>query len=533
MQNWIRSVALSLLAVSSSFAGRFEQYSEKFANTPDQAKVAGATLFGGAGTEWFAGGGIQPDGTIVAAGTCLGPTLEAPVPVTVIGKDKPGPAAPVQETKQDKGKAKNIPFSWKHPNATGFVVRYSSDLRTVKSVTRMPWSSGAITSAAVAADGSVYIAGPATDAIATISPDARALPVQDNGAKKWACEVTYIARLSPAADKVLWVRTMKGPSACPTVRISKAGKIMFQGADLRTFTPAGAVESTYTVPGGLEGHVAVNPVDGTYARGGEHHWATGREPWRCPTLNIHKPDGELLYQLYDWGGPYVGMDNIRQVSDSAIRGVTYDDEGNLVIHAWSDGGNSVMHSHPNDVRRDHGAFNRSLGMEIWGAGVLSAAYILKIETKNYKVTDGTRWLAFVPNSGKPNSIWIDAFDFATDGSVCIAGRSASGLIRTANQIGGGPPAGPYAAVIGKGLNSLRFCSSLPACGKTEVCGDEEWGIARGTVNGRPMALFFSGAEPQESIYEETLSPAVTTAGTKHGGGFTDAHLLVLDLGPKQ
>lgn len=530
----VPALLAAVCLAAPALAGRFEDFTNRYANTPDQAKVEGATLFGGKGTEWFSAGGFQPDGTIVAAGTTLGPDLAAPVKVTILGRDGPAPAEPQQAVQRDKGgKEKRIPFSWKHENATGFLVRYGSDLKTVKSVTRLPWKSGAITSAVIDKEGNIYIAGSAAEGILSITSDHRALPVQDSGSKKFSTSHIYVAKLNPAADKVLWLRTLKGPSISPKLDINKAGKITLQGPDIRVLSPQGQVESITNVPGGLEGNVAVNPVDGTYARGGEHHWATGREPWRCPTLNIYKPDGTQLYHLYDWGGPYVGMDNIRQVSDSAVRGVTYDNNGNLIIHAWSDGGNSVMVQQPNDVRRNHDAFARSLGFSNWGAGVLSCAYILKIDTKDYKVTNGTLWVAYTAGN-KPNSIWIDTFGFASDGSVAIAGRSAWGLIRTGNHLGGdSPPSGPYVAVFNSGLNSIRFSSNLPSCGKTQVASDEPFGIASGTVDGVNKVLFLSGAIDGEDSYDAKDLKPPTTPGAlqeKFGGGHTDAHLLLLNLG---
>lgn len=523
-------------------AGRFDSFTARFAKTPDQAAVVAATLVGGAGTEWLCGGGFAPDGTVVTAGTCLGPSLEiGGVRTVVLGTDNPAPPAPQQKPVTDRsgrpqldkdGKPRLEPFSWRHENATGFVVRLSPDARKVLSVTRLPWKSAAITSAAVDAEGCIYIAGPYSDgaALRSITSDARAQTAGAEGADKASCQRVYLAKLAPAADKALWVRMMEGASACPRVRIDKAGRVIFTGPDYRIFKSDGSVELAKAVPGGLEGHVAVNPVDGTYARGGEHHWPTGREPWRCPTLNIFRPDGQLLYQLYDWGGPYVGLDNLRLVSDTAIRGVMYDDEGNLIIHAWSDGGNSVAVMQPNDIRRPHGAFARGLKMDLSGANVLSAAYILRIETANYKVVDGTVWVAYHPTTTKPNSIWIEAFALAADGSMCIAGRSASGLIRTGNAIGGGQPAGPYVAVLSRRFDSLRFCSNLPGCGKTQVWGDEEWGIASGMVGGKARVMFLSGAVAKEAIYDEELAPpAVNPAQAGFGGGHTDGHIVVLEL----
>jgi hypothetical protein len=172
-------------------------------------------------------------------------------------------------------------------------------------------------------------------------------------------------------------------------------------------------------------------------------------------------------------------------------------------------------------------------MSAWGAGVLSCSYILKIETRDYKVAGGTMWLAYLSGKNKPNSIWVDALGFAADGSLCYAGRSAWGLIQTGNSlVPEGEPAGPYVAVLNGECSSLRFSSSVPACGKVEVGDGTTWGIAQGTVDGRPVVLFVTGCEDREEIYGKTLPPPRYGAMSenKFAGGFTDGYAVLLDLG---
>jgi len=548
---------LAILAIRVAAAGetRFHQFTARFRQPPDQAVVVAATLFGGQGTEWFAAGGFQPDGTIVAAGTALGPALEAGAPVAVLGTDAPAPPGPTpkQQTGKDgkpkvdpAGKPIYEPLSWTHENATGFVVRFSADLQQTKSVSRFPWKAGGITGAAVDAEGSIYLTGPASDGISALGGDCRELPAQVSGQKDAPCRHVYLARLSPDAGKVVWLRHIKGTSFAPEVNLNKQGKLLLAGPDLRRFDTQGNQESVTVVPGGLGKQAAVNPVDGTCARGGEHHWPTGREPYRDPTLNIYKPDGAWLYELYNWDGPFVGLDNLRLVSDSAIRGVRYDDEGHLICHAWSDGGNSVMYRQPYDVRTPHNC--KGLGFSGYGVGgAMSFAYVVKIETPSYKAVGGTLWCCFLMDKDRPNSIFVDGMDFATDGSVCLMGRSASGLIQTGNAIGllkgnmvkeTNPqdplvPGGPYVALLSKDCTSLRFCSALPACGKAET-GLSAWGVGRGVVNGQPKLLLLTAAVEQEDVYGRTFTPAVVKAIQKeYGGGFTDAYALVLDLSERK
>jgi hypothetical protein len=534
-------LALVLLALPAWGATRHEQFTERFRNSPDQTPVVAATFFGGAGTEWFAAGGAQPDGTIVATGVSLGPVLEASgVKVGVLGQDGAPPAAPERIALKNKkgepelnkdGTPKYEPFRWTHANATGFVLRYAPDLKSIKSVSRFPWCAGSITGTAIDAEGNLYLTGATGKAFAALG-NAEELKTGDLGEVKTpACEQVYLAKLDPEASRVLWIKQIKAPSCAPNVRITRDGKLQFQGPDLRVFSLKGELLATTIVPGGLGNRIAVNPVDGTYAKGGEHQWPTGREPWRDPILNVYKPDGTWLYELYNWDGHYAGLDNLRLVSDTAIRAVRYDDQGNLILYAWSDGGNSVMYREPNDIRREAKAF-KGLGMSAWGAGVLSCAYLVKIETKDYRVAGGTLWLAYLKEKDKPNSIWIDALGFADDGSVCFAGRSAWGLIQTGNHLNGdGEPTGPYVAVLSADCASLRFCSVVAACGKTDVANGETWGIASGSAKDRKLILFFTGAEEKEGTGEKARSaPTLNAVQAKYGGGHTDAYLMVLDAG---
>jgi hypothetical protein len=534
--------ALCLLcAASLAGAGetRFQQFTARFADAPGRATPVLATCLGGPGTEWLVGGGFAPDGSALVAGVALGPVLElAGVKAQVLGGDAPAPPAPERTAALEKdgkprldkeGRPVLLPFTWRHAAATAFVARLSPDLKQVQALVRFPWSAGGVTSACVDADGAVYLAGPAGAGIAGLAKDTLELPAADAGGKPLR---VYLAKLMPDLRSVAWVRQVAGASAAPKVALKADGTLSFIGPDLYAFARDGKLLGTTRVPGGLGETVAVNPVDGTYARGGEHHSPTGREPWRCPVLDIHRADGALLHQLYDWGGPLVGIDSLRLVSDSAVRGVTYDDHGDLLIHAWSDGGNSVMNFQPTDLRRAHGAFDRGLGFSNWGAGVLSTAYVIRIETANYRVTGGTLWVSYLPDKNKPNSATIDTLGFAGDGSVAVAGRAALGLIRTGNHLGGdGQPGGPYVALFDRGFSTLRFSSTMPACGKVELANDDTWGIGRGTAGGKQRVLFCSGAVADDRNYdpEPRAAPALAPLQPGFAGGQLDGYLLVLDL----
>ena len=130
------------------------------------------------------------------------------------------------------------------------------------------------------------------------------------------------------------------------------------------------------------------------------------------------------------------------------------------------------------------------------------------------------WLGYLNDRDKPNSVTINSMGFAVDGSVCVAGSSGWGLIRTGNALPG-EPSGDYVAVMSKDLTSLRYCSTLPGTGGIDLANGTRWAFASGKINGRAMALVFSAAVPSED----------PQAQQRPAAGHADGHLLLLDLSP--
>ncbi len=507
------------------------------------AALLSASFLGGAGDEWLVSGGFQPDGTVVLVGNVNGGKLELGVPAAVIGTDQPTAAAQPRPVPQldAKGKQKvnkegqpqwEMP-SWRHATTTGFIARLSPDLKKLLFVHRLPWTAGSITSAAVDAEGNIYIAGRATENIGKLGGQVAELKIDPAAERKsGACDHTFVAKLAPDASRAAWVRHARGFSEAPQLTLTTEGKLILGAQDYRTLDATGETIKAVVVPYGVSKRTSVSPIDGSMVAGGEHHWQTGREPWRCPTLDTFKPDGTMQYKLYDWGGPYVGLDNSRLVSDTAVRLVGHDRAGNILIHCWSDGGNSVATKQPTDVRSSVGY--KGLGITAAGAGVLSAAYVVKIDPREMHVKGWTIWLAFTgPN--KPNSVWIDTMRETSDGSLAFAGRSALGLWQTKNKLTEAPPSGEYVAVLNDDFSGVRFCSIVPGTGVCEVdSGSSDrgssWGIVSGTVNGKPRALFLGSAvEESESYGQKVQTPAKDALQTKFGGGNSDGYFVLLDL----
>jgi len=497
-----------------------------FRDRENMAEVVSATFLGGKGTEYLCGGGFQRDGTVVLAGNVMGGLFDLGMKASVLGNDTAAP--PVGEYERAGGHNQEPAKrpSWRNPAATGFIVHCSKDLRGITSVTRLPWLAGAITSLVVGDDDAIYIAGRATPEIAKLGGPQEALPKNPDATRKGGyCEFTFVARLSPDARTIQWLRTLKGFSDAPRLIKTKNG-ISFLAQDIRIFTPGGEQKSVAVIAGGVRENASLSPLDGTIVCGSEHHWPTGRQPYRCPILNTYTPEGKLQYQFYDWGGPYVVVDDLFLVSDTAVRMVSHDRDGNVMIMVWSDGGNSVAYRQPNDIRT--WGVGRGLGLTAAGAHATSFSYLLKLEPKNYQIIGSTLWCS--NHNGRGNGIWIDTLGQIDDGSFAFTGNSAWGMHQTSNKLANGEPAGPYVAVLTKDLTGARFSSAVPGAGMAEVANDSRWAIGSGTVDGKPKVLFLGSAAKEDNIYGlVTATPTVNALQGQFAGGVCDGYVIMLDL----
>ena len=180
----------------------------------------------------------------------------------------------------------------------------------------------------------------------------------------------------------------------------------------------------------MEGDVVIrtDPRDGSIYIGGEYHSSTGLEPWRCPTLYKLDKEGNPIWTAWNWTGPIVGTDRYRLVSDSAVRQLQVAASGDLVVGGWSDGGNSCFLNQPYDltIRRKASKF----GDSTWGAGVLSVAHIMKLDSETMELQGGCTWLTYNPTENKPNSCRINSLNELSDGRVVFTGGSTFGLIES-------------------------------------------------------------------------------------------------------
>jgi hypothetical protein len=516
------------------------------------AVVVSATLLGSSGTEWLSGGGFLPDGTVVLAGTALGPRLDySGIPTTVLGADGPPPPAvsPEQAAATADPRKGHPYFRWSHPHGTAFVVRLSPDLKRILSVARFPWGAGAASSLAVGAEGDLYLAGPARPALRALVADAKDLPSAkgipppaSKDSKKpaaagapdpdaWA--LAYVARLGPDAASVRWIRFVGNPNGnafAPEVRALDRDRLLFSSADYRILRPDGTQQVQWDpsrLPRMPSLRTAILPDAGLIVTASEHHWPTGHEPWRCPYVAIEKPDGTRALTLYDWPGPFIGGAT-GLVADSPLYGCRIDRQGDLLLLGWADGGNSVFDREPLDVMTG-AARMKGLGLSAsgtWGAN--NFGRLIRISTRTWKVIGGSLVTGRAPQ-GNPSGFRCDEIAEAVDGSVMTVGNAAYGYPQTTNHIATGDPAGPFVMVTTRDVDALRFSSAMAACAEARV-GNANWALASGSQGGKPMALFLTGARPKGVVYgAEYPPPSVNPVQSVHAGGVLDGYLLLLNL----
>jgi len=509
--------------------------------------VLGATLVGGPGTEFFVGGGFQADGTVILVGNSLGPKLGLAVSEKVLGgTDQPAPPEPQRiPAKGRDGRiqkdATGQPVlsnpSWSHEAATVFAVRCSPDLKQILSVIRLPWKSAAATSAFVGEDGAVYIAGRTGATFDAVWKSVKELPTGPVPEKPAAqCERVFVARLAPDLAAVDWIRVAPGPSCCPELGAVKAGAVAMTARDWYVLDAKGEVVRRSVSPMGLGDKTAVNPTDGSIARGGCWMQHTGREPYRNPYLLIYEPDGKLRYHLYNADSHYVGMDILGLVSDSELRLLTYDRDGNLLFYAWSDGGNSVMTRLPADVKRM--VPFKGVGLNAAGAGATSLAYLVRLDPRDFQVIGWTFWSTVYGDGTrsrqKANGIGVDAILEAADDSICISGGAVWGLVRTPDHLNptDAEPAGQYVAIFNSRMDQVRFCTALPGFGMAEINDKSTAVFATGVVKGQARLLLLGGAQGEADVYGKVSPlPTVKPMQAAFGGGLCDGYVMLLDLGP--
>ncbi len=510
------------------------------ADKDDLIEPIAASAIGTAGTEWLTGGGIQPDGGLVLAGVTIGPSFAfLGGDVTVLGPDTPPPVAvewPMQVDSKGKprlnrdGTQKRGEFSPDSAGATAFILRLSPDFQRVVSASRFPWGAGSLSSAVTGSDGAIYLAGLGnSELLKTLAADVSEMempPVAD-GKRPEKASTSYLAKLSSDGVKVEWVRYLTGVQPLPILEVLPDGNILFKGRAFDTYDAAGKQVARLATESGLNGATYdVNPSTGEFVHGDEHHWPTGREPWRCPELKIFHPDGSVKMQLYEWPGPLVGSDLSRNVSDSAVRNIRYTKEGDLLFSAWSDGGNSVMYSQPyNLFERAWNEREEGLRVNAAGAGAMSFSYVIKVDGETFKVRKGTLWVT--QYKGVESTRVTELYE-TENGSVALGGTAYGKLYKTPNAFPEGPeedwtPGTYNVSILNPEFDGLRFSSNMPGCGNVDLGNNADFRFFGGKVNGRELLVAVTGAKEDPHI------PSHNPLQKGYAGGLLDGHFTVFEI----
>jgi len=560
--NTLSVIALGLCCFATSVAAetRWHQYHKQFGNPKHPATIKTASLFDAGGSEWLVAADFLDGGSIVLVGNTVGPAFQ-PEGVTpkIIGRDTGTSEFEATEWKAGKqrepvtdssGKPMMAPPNADDLNAAPFIAIFRPEGRDLLQAARLPWKTGPVFDAKVDSRGSIYLLGQAGPLIGSLgniqrlqktTPEATPKPTDNKKKKKKgkpaADTELYLIKVAASLDRVEWVRTFREPAARPSLMLVNDSRLIVNAHYLSEFDLNGNRQRIVTEwKQGKKQVRAVNPRDGSFAVGGDRNTGTGREPWRKPNLYMLTPDAEVDAELYQWHSGMVGADTLRLLSDSSIRAGVYTPDGRyLWLAGWSDGGNSVMNSQPFDLFTK--VKSPGLGMSMWGANVLSASYLMKMNTDTYEVEEKTVWGAYLKDKNKPNSVGVETMATTDDGSLVVAGRSASGLIQTNNNLYSGSdnpafaPGGPYITIMNPDLRGLRFSSVLSATGEVPH-GKHRFGLASGKSNGKNQVIIVSGAVPErKSKYDmEHQSPPTQNAWqTEFGGGATDGHFLVLEM----
>lgn len=121
----LSTLAIVIGLATAAQAGRYEEYTARFARG-EKAQPVAATFFGGAGAEEFVDAGQLPDGTIVAFGNSSGPDFPSSPKPVVLGLGKHcGLKAVLTDPKGAKR------FAVENPDVAGLLVFFDEKLSRV------------------------------------------------------------------------------------------------------------------------------------------------------------------------------------------------------------------------------------------------------------------------------------------------------------------------------------------------------------------------------------------------------------------
>ncbi|MBI5831777.1 MAG: hypothetical protein HZB16_05605 [Armatimonadetes bacterium] len=501
---------------------RYHQLSARAKGSDGAIKIIASTWLGGPGAEELVAACYQPSGALLAVGNAWGPRLPG---ARVWGPDNYRDA-PVWS---DPGRHL---LDHANPNRAGCVWRLSPDLAKVEAMVRLGWGMGVFTSAAVGADGALYLGGLGRDPFvnwARPQPGAKLGPPSPMAAGGSAL---FVMRCRADLTAVDWIAVFeRGERQAADVERPVGGRV---GARFRILgerelvaqaygrlyslnAGSGAARELGPTKGGML--LAADPRQGRIYTGGDEPAFTGREPWQRPLLTAYDRVGRAQWQYWRWDGRQVGPDAYRLVADSSVRGLTPLAEGKVLAWGQSDGGNSVFGRQPTNLDQP-APVRQGFVDSLAGAGAGSYGWLLAVDTAKAEVYAATHVASFQPSQDKPNSSRIDGACLLGGRRVAVVGSAAFAFVespdawvRTGPEGGGGP----YFAIYSETLGDLLFGSLLPGV-------DGPLAMARRETR---VAIVGTGVAPVDPA--ATRPPLIAPRQAELAGA-ADGYVLVAEVG---
>jgi len=237
----------------------------------------------------------------------------------------------------------------------------------------------------------------------------------------------YVSRLSPDLSKRLWVKAIYTPpidkAKVPRSKPRGAG-ILPANSRLAGGTPAPhRSDWPYDTLGNTRSlRLRVAPGDAFYVAGWSPTFTSG-EPWWSPFLWKFSPDGEVAWKAYTFDPMSGGGDRLGGlVSDTAVRSVAVDDDGNVLAALIADGGNSCMRADPRDYTQptrliQGGASGFRGRMLFWGT-------VVRLNKETRELLGGN---TLIGNKRWVQAAWAQDVAALPGGRVLAIGRHTEGF----------------------------------------------------------------------------------------------------------
>lgn len=514
------------------YRGRYVQFSNRAKGDEGRVQVVAATYFGSAHSERFSYGGFLNDDSILLAGNFVDLRHVDPKKMVVLGEDPPRDAYPAFSAKDRKGRMR-----MNYPRTVATLVHYSSDLTALKRVIRLPWGTGTLGSVTVGPDDAVYMAcgvGVHFETFASSfsghpvveNPAALAPPKKGKRARKPRPD-SFVIKIDTKSNKVAWLARFK--HAGLNIFLRPDGKLLVRrDKDLFFIDSSGSVSRGPQLE--ITGrNMCVDPRNGSMYFGGSYRSATGLEPWVCPYMYKVDANGKHVWTAWGWTGPIVGVEQFREVSDSAVTRIQVGEDGNLAVVAWSDGGNTVIRKQPYDLRipAKGGGFCSST----WGAtGGLTVriANLVNMNAENMQVDYFTQYISYLPTSDVPTLLNVYDVHRLPNGDIAVTGASRTGYVEThdawvkpwyiqyrTNEFAQAK-SGTFFTLFRKSFGAPRMATRTP-------------GVSGGRLAGKgSKVLLYCGATSHGSKPGDPMGPIVKRAVQPRNAGGLDGYAILID-----